>query len=85
MVFIIFNISYLFRFDNGQGHAHIRSDKKLPRYQWNTILASRSGKAGLLSINGGPVKMKISFGNLTRLNVDKVGYLGGLPQNARAM
>lgn len=88
MIYVYVVRSYLarqfhFRFDNGQGHAHIRSDEKLARDQWNTILVSRRGRSGLLSINNGPVKVKRTIGNLTRLNVDKVGYLGGFPPGAR--
>ena len=73
----------IFRFDNGKGHAHVRSDERIYRNQWNHIIASRNGQDGELILNDGVPKKKQSPGNLKQLNVDPVGYLGGLGEDTR--
>jgi len=67
-----------FKFDNGKGHAHLRSRKRIDLNQWNTIRAIRTGVEGRLIINGGEPVIGQTPGSLQQLNVDDVSFVGGM-------
>lgn len=67
-----------YRFDNGGGHAHLRSRDRINLHQWNTIQAVRTNSKGTLRVNGGEQVIGESPGQLQQLNVDGVSYVGGI-------
>jgi len=71
------------RFDNGKGHANLRSKERLELNKWSTIRAQRSGVNGKLIINGEDVVIGRSPGSLQQLNVDDVSYIGGMSTSWR--
>ncbi|XP_072773349.1 agrin isoform X2 [Taeniopygia guttata] len=72
-----------FRFDLGKGPALLRSREPVPLDTWVSVRLERSGRKGVLRVNGGPVVTGESPVPHMVLNLKEPLYLGGAPDFSR--
>ncbi|XP_074640469.1 pikachurin-like isoform X2 [Tubulanus polymorphus] len=66
-----------FRFDCGSGEATITSSTKAKLGEWNTLIASRVGNKGWISLNNGPTNRAEAEGLFTHVTLREELFLGG--------
>ncbi|XP_032219807.2 pikachurin [Nematostella vectensis] len=67
-----------FIFDCGSGPAVIRSSAPIMADIWHTIVISRDGRTGGLSLDGGPPVVGTSPGRMSLISLEQEVYLGGM-------
>uniref|UniRef100_A0A674GJY3 Agrin n=1 Tax=Taeniopygia guttata TaxID=59729 RepID=A0A674GJY3_TAEGU len=72
-----------FRFDLGKGPALLRSREPVPLDTWVSVRLERSGRKGVLRVNGGPAVTGESPVPHMVLNLKEPLYLGGAPDFSR--
>lgn len=79
LIFPAIKFSLTGRFNLGFEPAIIRSHQPLRLYEWHSVILSRNGKVGNLTVDSKSPVTGISKGGSTGLNLNQDLYIGGVP------